>query len=390
MVNSFVQTSSWKKEPVNNSVTVGIATTQAEKKEIYRFRYQTYIEEMSKQIEGIDHSKKVLCDELDDWAMLLYAKVGSKLIGTARINIGTIEQYPAKLVQILSLDKFRDSFPESNEEVYAYVTKLMIAPPHRSSSALYLLIAKCYEICCANQVQFAFGACNFQLLRLYEQMGFHRYGKNFVDPGYGLLAPIVLLINDIQHFRMVRSPILRLARKRTNINTQAVEWFYAHLMKNPRSINSQIIEEDELWSLLCKRLYCPPTEAIEILENFSEVEAKKFLHSCSIYIHCHSGDIITHQGDMSYAYNLLISGKLKSLTFHHPMRYYATPGQSFGANGLTEHNPHTEDIAVVSTAEILVLSGIAFPRFCHAYPDIAHKVIRNLFNVTKSPLQQSK
>lgn len=371
----------YQNEVSDNSIKIGIAMKQWEKDEIYRFRYQTYVEEMSKRIDSADHKNKVLCDELDPWAVLLYAKIGSKIIATARINVGTIEQYPVKLVQILVLDKFVDALKIS-DQAFAYITKLMVAPAHRSSPALYLLIAKCYEICCDNNVHFAFGACNFQLLRLYEQMGFHRYTSNFVDPGYGLLAPIVLLINDLRHLRMVRSPFLRIARKRTEVSTESVEWFNSHFLKTQHTVNSQIVKEEELWLILSKHFASPLNQTIDLLRGLSEMEAKKFLHNCGIYIHCKAGDMIVNQGDISYSYNVLLSGMLKSVTFRCPAKHYL-PGQHFGANGLTGHNVHSEDIVAMSATEILVLSGLAFPRFSHAYPEIAHKVVKSTLALNK-------
>jgi hypothetical protein len=241
-----------------------------------------------------------------------------------------------------------------------------------------LLIAKCYEICCDKQAQFVFGICNLHLPRLYEQMGFHRYTRNYFYPNYGLQIPIVLLTDDIEHFRKVRSPFFRLARKRESLNTQAVEWFHSTITQNSYTINSQLIKEEELWSFLCTRLNCLPNEAITILRELAIPDAKKILHCCSTVVQCDAGDIITNQGDISYSYNILISGKLKSETFYRPVREYTFPGQCFGANGLTEHKINTEDIVASESSEILVFSGFAYQKFFYSYPEIAHKVVRSI------------
>jgi len=388
MTNNDSKTMSHATENLESSITIGIATTPMEKKEIYHFRYQIYVDEMSKHIANIDYANKLLYDELDEWTFLLYAKIGSDIIGTARINIGTLADFPQKLAEFLSLDTFQNF--QNEDHKFAYVTKLMVAPSHRSSPVLYLLLAKCYELCYSNQVQFVFGACNFHLLRLYEQIGFHRYSKNFVDPGYGLLAPIVFLLNDIQHLRMVHSPFFRIARKRGAVNTQAIEWFHTKLTNYSSIINSQIITEEELWSILHKHFACPPTEAITVLRELSVTEAKRFLHCCGSFIQCDPGNIITNQGDVSYSYNILISGRLQSLTFQRPIKEYTSPGQHFGANGLTNHTKHTEDIAAIDFVEILVLSGIAFKKFFHSYPEIAHKIVQSIGSLTKNKLLSIK
>jgi hypothetical protein len=365
-------------ENSEESITIGMATTSAEKTEIYHFRYQIYIEEMSRPIKKVDNVNQLLYDELDKWGILLFAKIGSELIATARINIGTIDDFPQKEVAFLSLDTFQGYDTEGKDHQFALTTKVMVAPARRSSQAFYLLIAKCYELCCSNKVQFMFGICNLHLIRLYEKMGTHRYYKNVFLPDYGLLAPLVLLINDLQHLRMVRSPLFRIARKRGSVNTQAVEWFHTRFLKHSPIINSQMVTEEDLWTILCERLNCPPTKAITILHRLSVAEAKKFLYCCASYVQCDPGNLITTQGDISYTYNILLSGRLQSLTFLHPVKEYSLPGQHFGANGLTEHNKHAEDIMVKDSAEILALSGVAFQKFFHSRPEIAHKIVQNI------------
>lgn len=383
MINSDQKTMSYTAETSESSIKIGIAITPKEKKEIYHFRYQIYIEEMLKNIEEVDYANKLLYDELDKWGFLIYAKVDSKIIATARINIGTLADFPKQVIEFLSLNTFLGCNTENNINKFSYCSKLMVHPLYRNSPVLYLIIAKCYELSCHNQVQFAFSLCNLHLVRLYEQMGFHRYTKNFFFGGYGLVVPVVFIVNDIQHLRKVRSPLLRLARKRGEVNTQPVEWFRTKFERHVRIINSQLITEEDLWSILCKDLNSLPTESITLLRELTESEAKKFLHSCSSLVHCDTGDIITNQGDISYSYNILISGKLKSLTFQHPIKEYILPGQHFGVNGLTEHNKNTENIAAITSTHILVLSGMAFPRFFHSQPGIAHKIVQTMRELSK-------
>lgn len=383
MITNNEKTNSCSTVTSEDSIKICVAKTPEEKKEVYRFRYQIYVEEMAKHFEEVDYKNKLIYDEIDEWAVLLYAKVGSEIIATYRINIGAIADFPQKVIEFLALNTFNNGAIEHGNYKFAFATKVMVTPAYRSSPALYRLMAKCYEICCYEQVHFLFGICNFHLIPLYEQLGCRRYYKNFFYPGHGLATPIVMLIDDLQHFRKVRSPLFRLARKRSSLNTQASEWFDSVFTNNSSIINSQIITEEELWNLLGKHLTCPPTDCIALLRGLSEMEAKKFLHSCGIVVHCDSGDRITLQGDVSYTYNIVISGRLKSLTFKHPTKEYTTPGQHFGANGLTERNTQTEDIMAVTSAEILVLSGTTFQKFYRSQPEIAHKIVQNIIHTKK-------
>ena len=370
-------------ESSEQSIIIGLAITLEEKREIYRFRYRTYVEEMCKYIEDIDHANKLLYDEYDDWSFLLYAKIGSELIATARVNIGSPAEFPRELADIFSWNTFQNYYAGNADRNLAFCARLMVAPCHRSSPALYLLMTRIYDLCYRNHVQFAFLGCNLHLIRLYEQMGFHRYFKNFTATSYGLLVPLVFAVNDTQHLRMVRSPLLRIARKMGAVHNQAVDWFHKNFTENSQIINSQVVHEDELWSLLCKSLNCPPTSTITILRDLSVADAKKFLHCCAIFVQCEPGDLIINQDHISYAYNILVTGRLKSLTFQRPIRKFTLPGQHFGANGLTEHHKHTEDIVAIDSSEILVLSGVAFQKFFSSHHDIAHKIVQSLRAETK-------
>lgn len=357
-------------------ITIGIADSPAEKRAVYQFRYKIYIEEMAKRLDGTDYEKQLLQDEYDDWGFLIYAQIGSDIVGTLRVNVGTADAFPQQIIDVFLLDEYRTYDSAQEFQKFALCTKLMVEPRYRNSTVLYLLMAKSYEIFAANQVEFVLAYCNLYLLRLYEQMGFHRIGRNFLPVGYGVCAPIVLLINDLAHLRNVRSLFYRLARKKKASTNGASEWFHEKFTRELRTVNSQLVEADELWNLLCERLQQVPTEAMALFKELSVEEAKKIIHECGVLVRCEKGELIYSQGSTSYSYDLLISGKLKSLTFQRPVKEYATVGQRIGANGLTEYQRQLEDIVVVESAEILVLSGLAFPKLCRAYPEIAHKIVR--------------
>ncbi|WP_110954947.1 GNAT family N-acyltransferase [Anaerosinus massiliensis] len=361
------------------AITLGIADTPEEKLKVYQFRYHIYAEEMSKQFPNMDHRNKLLFDELDEWAIIIYAKVEADIIGTLRINIGNIHNFPSFWQKALDLEKFLAFQREPS--LFAYTSKFMVASDYRNSAVSYLLSARSYAAYCTHQVQFSFGVCNFHLLRLYEQFGFRRYGRNFIDQGYGLLAPYVLLVDDLSHLRAVRSPFYRSARKRNVINLQAAEWFHKTFKENTVHINSQLISQEDLWQHLQQKLSAAPNQSIPILQGLSTIEAMKFLHSCSIIVKCYAGDQIVCEGDTNYALNILINGHLTRTNPSYNSEKTIAAGQTIGGNGLINHPKHTENVFAVTDAEVLVLSSLAFPKFHHTHPTIAQKV---LYNITKN------
>lgn len=372
----------------DSPIVLKVAQTTAEKEAIFQFRYNVYVQEMDKHRINADTYHKMISDVLDDWSINIYAETNGVVIGVNRLNIAPAKKFPKDIANFLNLDHFINLGGLAENENVTFMTKLMVDKSYRNSPLLYSLLSKSYELFSEYDIQFGFGACNLHLLRLYEQIGLHRYSKNFIDGGYGLLFPIVMLGDDIEHFRRVRSPLYRLARKKQYLNLDKVKWFYDVFQKNSNIINSQLISADDLWAFLCRTLKNSPTNIFPILSNLSVEEAKIFLHDCGIIINCQPNDMLTVQGEVSYSHTILLNGKLQSKTLINPKKYYVA-GNYFGANGLIEQNKHTEDIAAVTTSQVLVLTGLGFQRFTHSHFEIAHKIVKNCHNLSSMPLYKT-
>lgn len=370
-------------EPSENQLIIGIATTLREKREIYRFRYRVYVEEMGMRLASADSGDKLLYDDMDRWAVLIYAKAGGRIVGTQRVNIGTLDEFPEDLAQFLQLPRFEKFYGEGGRGRYAYTSKLMVAPTYRNSAVLHLLTAKGYELYCDQGVHFNFGVCNFHLLRLYEQFGGRRIGGPFSAPGYdGVLAPFVILVDDVEHLRAVRSPFYRQARKRGVSGGPVSEWFKREFSEQAGIINSQLVSEDELWEALSRRLKGAPNMAMPLLRGLSAADASRFLHDCGLVLPCRPGDYIARQGFTSHTLKVLLTGRVRTVGPADVGAKVVRPGQCFGTAGLVEQPGYIEDVYAVTAAEVLVLSRLAFQRFQHSHPEVADIIVRNMHRLT--------
>ena len=367
----------YAKDALEKPITIGIATTSEEKMEIYRLRYHIYAEEISHPLVSIDHSKKLIYDELDKWGLLLYVKAGAELIGTLRINIGQFADFPSKLVQEFSLDRFQKFYDRKGNPIFAYNSRGMVSSPYRRSGAHNLLEEKSYELYCDKKVQFSFGDCNFHLIPFHEHYGYRRYTRNWANTDYGLQMPFVLLVDDIDHLRAVDSPLFHIASERGESNNQVVDWFRSEFPEAASVINSRLVSEEELWACLNQRLGRSPNKAIPVLRGLSEREAKKFLHLCGVIIRCYAGDPIMTCGDSCNELNILLSGKIQSSSINNILQ-----GQHFGEIGLMNRTKHILNITAVTDAEILVLSLYSFQKLRRSCPEIANKVLYNLIGIT--------
>ena len=356
------------------SIEIGIASTDEEKDEIFRLRYKIYVEEMLRKPFFVDHRNKLLFDELDTWAVLVYAKVGSEIIGTMRANIGSINDFPVNLVETLQMDRFQSYFKDKGESLVSFGSKLMVLQRYRNSTATHQLLAKGYEIYCNHHVQFNFGGYNFYLLRFYEQMGYRRLGRGFVDPGYGLLHPFVLLVDDVQHLKLVRSPYFRTARKRSVTDSSSRQWFIREFARDPAVLNSQLVTEEELWNFLCNRLGERPEDTIQAFQGVDAEILKKLLYRCAVIVNCYAGDKILSSGLLSEELNIVLSGRV---LYGDKMIF---PGEHFGVVGIADPAIQMTDSTSVISTEIIVISRQYFRKFSMSHPKEANQILTNLKN----------
>ncbi|AJQ30028.1 GNAT family N-acyltransferase [Pelosinus fermentans] len=362
---------STKEEPIR----IGVAKTPEEKREVYRLRYSIYAEEIGYDLADADHNIKLLYDELDEWAILLTAHIGSTLIGTVRVNIGRISEFSSDLVQTYRMAKFRKFYNEEDDPFFTVISRGMVTSQYRSSATIYLFTVKMYELSCAYQVQFAFLNCTFHLIPFYEHTGQVRIDKNTIDPNdNSSLASLVMLIDDVEHLRTVGSPLFRIARKRTSLNSKATDWFYSEFFREIKTtVNSRLVSEEELWTIMYQYFGNRPNNNISLLKGLSVSEAKLFLHSCGSLVHCHVGDYIAACGSTSQELIILLSGRARSSLYG-----ILLPGQYCGENGLEYPTTRSSSVIALVDLDILVLSFYNFGNFRKRHSVIACKILCNL------------
>lgn len=359
-----------------DALVVNIAVTPEEKQAIYRFRYRIYANEISYHGTGIDHERQLLYDEMDEWAILLYTTSNTEIIGTLRINIGSINDFPLELAQSLQMSQFQKFMQNSTRQSFAYVSKGMIASSYRGSGVHFILAQKSYEFFQENRVQFGFLICNHYLIPFHEHHGYQRYGQSFTDSVVGLVAPLALLVEDVHHLRAVHSPFVAMAQRKTN--KQVSNWFHAEFPEAAKAINSQLISKSALWTLLSARLGSAPHRFIPLLNGLSAAQAKLFLHTCGIIVSYRAQEQIMTRGDRCHEVTILLSGAVT--TVENADDPPVLPGRHFGGVGLVERTGYPISMQTTTDSELLLLTHKAFPKFSRQHPEIAAKIVQNLQN----------
>lgn len=200
---------------------IKIAEDDEIKQRIYQFRYRIYIEEMGKPYQNADHQNKVLTDSLDENCTLLYAEHEGEIIGTVRINWGsdkgTFNYFDSS---DFALGRFR-CFPD---ESFSFNSRLMIDTNFRSTLLGRNLAEESYHLGRERKVLFNFISCKPTLISFFSRLGFRTYKNEFDDANSGNQMPMVLLLEDENHLREIRSPFNYEAKLRSN-NQSIAKWF---------------------------------------------------------------------------------------------------------------------------------------------------------------------
>src|SRR5438094_5964419 len=195
---------------------VTIATTDAEKEEIYRLRYEVYIEEMdgARRHTEANAAERRFRDELDDHAVQFYARQDGKILGCARLNLR--RDGPWECEDRFELEKFAPAYPTQ----IAIASRFALHPAARGSVAMKQLSYAMAEFLQEHEQRFCFLDCHPKLLPLYTRLGFRIYKSGFKHPKYTYVIPMVLVFGDVEYLERVNSPFVPIFRR----YPQTTEW----------------------------------------------------------------------------------------------------------------------------------------------------------------------
>lgn len=204
----------------------GIATSEADRRAIYRLRYEVYVEEMHRRCEA-DHDRRMLEDAFDTTAFLVYAKSGLEVVGTVRTNFKRCG--PVELEDEYQLCQFTPYYPDC----VACSGKLIVAKRYRNSRLGLDLASFLFDFGKQQQILFDFININvtFQgplrskkLYHMYQKLGYREYREPFQHSERGEVLPMVLVMGDLEHLEAICSPFGPIAAKYP-LQDYSREWF---------------------------------------------------------------------------------------------------------------------------------------------------------------------
>lgn len=178
-----------------------IATTKRELEAIFRFRYRVYLEK-GLTFGGMDHERRMMCDEGDDspFARHVYVGTPGAIKGACRVFIWGAGEVPPEYFVAYGME----SFPNIDTLRTSHVGRLVIGRGVRGRLTLPSLADFVYDLVAGDErCDLNFSDCRPMLLQYYRRLGARPYGAPMRRVEVGLAIPLVSVLSDYDYFRSV-------------------------------------------------------------------------------------------------------------------------------------------------------------------------------------------
>lgn len=208
---------------------IRLAKNRSDRTAVFKFRYETYVNEMKRSQKFADHQQRVIEEPLDASGHILIAEKAGQTIGTARFNVG-VDQYFGIYGRLYRLREFEPFYPAR----VSITTKLMVAREHRHGQLALRLALACYAEGLRLGTAFDFIDCNHHLVGFFRKLGYRQIFPDIVHPEYGPVVPMVLAMHDTNHLANVGSPFLEIARP-TEDALDSVGFFHRKFLSHKKA-----------------------------------------------------------------------------------------------------------------------------------------------------------
>lgn len=369
--------------------TVRIASSEAERQDIYRLRYEIYIEEMGggQRHSEADVGARQFYDDWDAQAHHFYVSQDGGMVGCARLLFR--RHGPFECEAQFELGRFVPAFPDQ----LSMSSRMAVHPGLRGSHLLKHLACAMFTFARDHAIRFDFIDCHPRLLPLYSRLGYRIYRPGFNHPKYTYVIPMVLVLDDCDYLERIRSPFASIAQAYPR-SSEGTTLLLTRFPKFATDVQSAVCDVDEFWDLLKHHLLTLSSgrRPCDILSGLTEDEMKT-VTSVGHLVPCREGDVVLSVTDPSRELFVILSGRFQVTgTIQGPLGEVRivkelVSGESFGEiRFLTEHIRYAT-VTAVEDSRLLVLSAKALDRLTMTEPVAAAKLYRNLARLVANRLQ---
>ncbi|MEG4453282.1 GNAT family N-acetyltransferase [Microcoleus sp. N9_A1] len=186
---------------------IRLAQTPEEKEQVFKLRYQIYVEEMGYAQHYANHKGQKIEEPLDNSGNIFVAFQKNKVVGTVRSNYAR----QSDLGYYLSLFKISDATQNTNLGYVSVCTKFMVDKNLRKKGIGFTLMQAHYNQMLIDRIKFDFIDCEPHMIPFFQKLGYQLIDM-INHPEYGSGMAMMLDVFNLKHLERVNSPFMRLHR----------------------------------------------------------------------------------------------------------------------------------------------------------------------------------
>ena len=175
---------------------VRLIESPEEKEQVFKLRYEVFVEEIGYTPHHANHNKKIVKEPLDDSAKIFAGFHNGQVVATARTNFckdSELGFYP----QIYKMQELAGNAHPQYTSISNY---FLVKKQFRGTSVMLEIIESLFQELVIRKIKFDFADCEPYMIPLYTKLGYKNMGEMYhPEFGKGYLIMLDVLHNQLSN-----------------------------------------------------------------------------------------------------------------------------------------------------------------------------------------------
>ena len=360
---------------------VRLASTDAEREAIYRFRYAVFAAELRRTGIGEDHERRTVRSADDEHPSVHHLYVGTPddMLGAVRFKVFrpgelTLDTYDPQQIS-------PDLLPFSDRYTFAHLGRFMIRGDRRGTLVMPAIARATYESMVQRGVDMSLATCRPGNLDGYRRMGARPYGTTLLEQPVGHVVAVLSVLSDAKYMKAMKSPVAHLVGR------------YFGTGKRPP------VDPSPIAHLLADETVPVETEGAKVLAALSELaregtqaasatlfsglspRAMKLVADHGVILRFPPGMLLTTEGHAERELYIVLDGRFEATSGGRVLSTM-TRGEVVGDVAfLRESGTRSASVRAATAGQVVAIRRKFLDRLRAVDPDAAHRLLLNLARV---------
>jgi hypothetical protein len=367
-----------KLEPVHT------AASRAEVEAIYSFRYTVFVEELGRELGGVDHENRWVHDDEDEKPYTFHAYTGTPdhITGSMRLRFWPPGSVPEHERHLFAMDQI----PGIETLSVAEGDRFMISRGLRGRLILPSMMRTMFEILVVDQgADLVFCCCGPGLVRHYRKLGFRPYRAQPIHSPEGMRVPLMAIPSDIDYARSQGSFLVPLIKKefgRGKREPLDLEPFHEIFERDSLGIE---LDPARVWEKLQGEMHLDDRELPSFLDTLDEGLVRQ-LSQKGFVLKVPDGALLTREGFSEQEMYVVLGGSFEVLAGERRIAL-ATKGDLLGEVAFfRESGKRSASIRAVGDSEVLLIRRRFLKQLARKEPDAAFELLFSVAGILSERL----